>query len=166
MTNQMDLDTTATESGRSNESDSEVFFDTSTINHVEVIENVISTLDEEDTAMVSHPNEGAYLWKFKYGTVEVFVQLTGTTDEDTITVWSSVLKLPAKDEAKMMRQLLEMNCTSTFEARFGIIENQVVVISTRTLDELSPGEVSRLITIVASIADNSDEPLEAEFGLA
>lgn len=166
MTNQMDLDTTATESETSNESTNEVFFDTSTMNHVEVIENVISTLDEENTAMVSHPNEGAYLWKFKYGTVEVFVQLTGTTDEDTITVWSSVLKLPAKDEPKMMRQLLEMNCTSTFEARFGIIENQVVVISTRTLDELSPGEVSRLITIVASIADNSDEPLEAEFGLA
>ena len=166
MTNQIDLDTTGTGSETSNESTREVFFDTSTINHVEVIENVISTLDEENTAMVSHSNEGAYLWKFKYGTVEVFVQLTGTSDEDTITVWSSVLKLPVKNEPKMMRQLLEMNCSSTFEARFGIIENQVVVISTRTLAELSPGEASRLITIVASIADNSDEPLEAEFGAA
>ena len=166
MTDQMDLETTGTESETSNESINEVMLDTSSMNHVEVIENVISTLDEENSAMVSHPSEGTYLWKFKYGSVEVFVQLTGTSDEDTITVWSSVLQLPRLDEPKMMRQLLEMNCTSTFEARFGIIENKVVVISTRTLAELSPGEVSRLITIVATIADDNDEALESEFGTA
>jgi hypothetical protein len=139
---------------------------TPAINLIEVIENVISTLDQDQSALVSHPPEGGHLWKFKYGTVEVIVQLTGTTEEDTITVWSSVLKLPAKDEPKLTRYLLELNCTSTLEARFGIIENQVVVISTRTLAELSPGEVSRIITIVASIADNYDEPLIEEYGIA
>ncbi|MBW4508108.1 MAG: YbjN domain-containing protein [Scytonematopsis contorta HA4267-MV1] len=133
------------------------------INHVEVIENVINSVSQEGTAMENHPSEGGYLWKFSYGSVEVFVQLTGTSGEDTITVWSSVLKLPAKDEPKLMRQLLEMNCSSTFEARFGIIENQVVVISARQLEELSAGEVSRLITIVATIADNNNESLKAEF---
>ena len=134
------------------------------INHVEVIENVIDTLDENDSAMVNHPSEGAYLWKFKYGSVEVFVQLTGTSDQDTITIWSSVLKLPAKDEPTMMRQLLQMNCSSTLEARFGIVENQVVVISTRILEDLSPAEASRLITIVATIADDNDEDLQSKFG--
>ncbi len=135
-----------------------------TINHVEIIENVIDTLEQDDSAMVNHNAEGGILWKFKYGSVEVFVQLAGKTDEDTLTVWSTVLKLPAKDEPKLMRQLLEMNCSSTFEARFGIIENQVVVIAIRTLADLSAGEASRLITIVASIADNNDDALQAEFG--
>jgi hypothetical protein len=144
----------------------ELLGQTPAINLIEIIENVISTLDQDQSALVSHSPEGGHLWKFKYGTVEVIVQLTGTTDEDTITVWSSVLKLPAKDEARLTRYLLELNCTSTFEARFGIIENQVVVISTRTLAELSPGETSRLITIVASIADSYDEPLIEEFGIA
>ncbi|BAY07450.1 YbjN domain-containing protein [Calothrix sp. NIES-2098] len=144
----------------------ELLVETASINHVEVIENVIDSLEQDDSAMVSHTPEGNYLWKFKYGSVEVFVQLSGKSDEDTITVWSVVLKLPAKDEPKLMRRLLEMNCTSTLEARFGIIENQVVVISTRTLAELSPGEVSRLITIVATIADNNDEALQSEFGTA
>ncbi len=148
----------------SNELDDAVIMETTTVNHVEVIENVIDTLEQDDSAMVSHSPEGGYLWKFKYGSVEVFVQLTGKTDEDTITVWSVVLKLPAKDESKLMRQLLEMNCSSTLEARFGIIDNQVVVISTRILEELSPAEVSRLITIVATIADDNDEILQAEFG--
>ncbi len=148
----------------SNESINELIAETASINHVEVIENVIDSLEQDDSAMVSHTPEGGYLWKFKYGSVQVFVQLNGTTDEDTITVWSAVLNLPAKDESKLMRYLLELNCSSTFEARFGIIENRVVVISTRTLAELSPGEVSRLITIVATIADNNDEALQTEFG--
>jgi hypothetical protein len=141
----------------------QVMQETTTLNHVEVIENVINTLAEDKSAMVSHSAEGGYLWKFQYGSVEVFVQLTGTSDEDTITVWSAVLMLPVQDEARLTRYLLELNCVSTFEARFGIIDNQVVVISTRTLAELSPGEVSRIITIVATIADDNDEYLQSEF---
>ncbi|HYW21357.1 MAG TPA: YbjN domain-containing protein [Nodularia sp. (in: cyanobacteria)] len=136
------------------------------VNHVEVIENVIDSLEQDDSAMVSHSPDDGYLWKFKYGSVEIFVQLTGTSNEDTITVWSAVLNLPAKDELKLMRHLLEMNCSNTLEARFGIIENRVVVISTRTLEELSPAEVSRLITIVATIADENDDILKSEYGAA
>ena len=94
------------------------------------------------------------------------MQLTGLKDEDTITVWSSVLKLPAKDEPRLMRQLLEMNWSDTFEACFGVFNNEVVVLSTRTLAELSPGEISRLITVVATIADDNDEALLSEFGAA
>jgi hypothetical protein len=156
---QMDINTMS-----NGESINDLIAGSTTINHVEVIENVIDSLEQDDSAMVNHPSEGGYLWKFKYGSVEVFVQLTGTTDEDTLTVWSTVLKLPAKDESQLMRKLLEMNCSSTLESRFGIIENQVVVISTRTLAELSPGEVSRLITIVATIADNNDDDLRSQFG--
>ncbi|MFM7425475.1 MAG: YbjN domain-containing protein, partial [Elainella sp.] len=48
-----------------------------TMNYVEVIETVISSLQQDQSAMVSH-TDSAYLWKFKYGSVEVFVQLPGT----------------------------------------------------------------------------------------
>jgi len=136
-----------------------------TVNYVETIETVISSLEQDDSAMVSHNDEG-YLWKFKYGSVEVFVQLTGSTDEDTFTVWSSVLNLPAEKEAELMRRLLEMNWSDTFESRFGIVDDQVVVLSSRTVAELSPGEISRAITIVATIADDNDEALQEEFGAA
>jgi hypothetical protein len=134
-----------------------------TMNYVEVIETVISSLEQDQSAMVSHSEDGGYLWKFKYGSVEVFVQLPGTSDEDTLSVWSSVLKLPVQDEAKLLRKLMEMNWSSTFESRFAIVENQVIVCSQRTLAELSPAEVSRNITIVATIADDNDEALQAEF---
>ncbi len=131
--------------------------------HTEVIETVISSLQEDQSAMVSRSSQG-HLWKFKYGSVEVFVQLTGETDEDMLTVWSPVLKLPARNEAALMRKLLEMNWSSTFEAHFGIVDNQVIVSSQRTVAELSPGEVSRNITVVATVADNYDEALQGEFG--
>lgn len=155
---QMDLEATS-----NSEYMNELIATNTVINHVEVIENVIDTLEQDDSAMVSQPSEGAYLWKFKYGSVEVFVQLTGSTDEDTLTVWSVILKLPAKNEPQLTRKLLEMN-SSTFESRFAIIDNQVVVLETRTLAELSASEVSRLITVVATVADNNDDALQSEFG--
>jgi len=132
-------------------------------NPQEVIETVIASLDHDNTAMVNH-SDGGYVWKFKYGSVEVFVQLTGSSDDDTLTVWASVLKLPAKNEAELMRKLLEMNWSGTLEARFAILNNEVVVVSTRSLADLSPGEISRAVTIVATIADDNDESLQAQFG--
>jgi len=62
-----------------------------------------------------------------------------------------------------MRKLLEMNWSATFEACFGIFNNQVVALSTRSVADLSPGEISRTITVVATIADENDEVLQQEF---
>lgn len=134
-----------------------------TFNYVEIIETVISSLEEDQSAMVSHTDEG-YIWKFKYGSVEVFVQLPGLNDDDELSVWSPVLKLPVRDEPGLLRKLAEMNWNDTFESRFAIFDNQVVVCARRALAGLSPAEVSRNITIVATIADNNDEALQAEFG--
>ncbi len=133
------------------------------MNYIEVIETVISSLQQDQSAMVSHSEEGSYLWKFKYGSAEVFVQLMGTSDEDVLTVWSPILSLPVPNEAQLLRKLLELNWASTFESRFAIVNNQVVVNTQRTLAELSPAEVSRNITIVATIADDHDDSLKAEF---
>lgn len=144
---------------------SELIEDATGVNHVEVIQTVISSMDQDDTAMVSKGDLG-HLWKFKYGSVEVFVQLTGSTDEDTLTVWASVLQLPVKNEEKLMRKLLEMNWSATFESRFAIFDNNVVVLASRTVAELSPGEISRAVTVVATIADNNDDALQAEFTAA
>lgn len=143
---------------------SQQLLEDSTINYIDEIETVIAGMAEDQKVMVGKSKDG-HLWKFKYGTVEVFVQLTGTSEQDMFTVWSSVLPLPAKDEEKLMRLLLEMNWGQTWEARYAIVDNQVVVLSSRTVEDLSPVEISRTITIVATLADDSDEPLMEEFGL-
>jgi hypothetical protein len=130
--------------------------------HVDVIETIISSLEQDGSAMVNH-SDGTHLWKFRYGSVEVFVQLSGEADDDTFTTWSPVHKLPVQNEAEMMRRLLSLNCGSTFEACFGLIDQSVVVFATRTLKDINPSEISRLITIVASIADENDELLLADY---
>ena len=137
--------------------------DATTINLIGEIETVVTSMAIEQKVMVAQGEEG-HLWKFNYGSVEVFVQLTGTTDDDTLSVWSFVMQLPAKNEPQLMRKLLEMNASATFESRFGIVNDQVVVIATRTIADLSPTEISRTITIVATIADDNDDALQAEYG--
>jgi hypothetical protein len=136
---------------------------TGSTSHQEVIETVISTLDQDNTAMVSHTNEGS-IWKFTYGSVQVLVQLTGETENDLLTVWSSLLKLPARDESGLMRRLLEMNWTGTFETCFSIHDHKVMISAQRTVAEMHPGEISRLITLVANLADDHDDLLKDEFG--
>lgn len=133
------------------------------VNHKDEIETVIYSLEENDSAMVLKNEEG-YLWKFQYGSVEVFVQLTGETDDDLLTVWSVVLPLPAKNEPELMKKLLEMNWSGTFETCFSIFDNQVVVSAQRTIADLYPSEISRIITLVASLADENDDALLAEYG--
>ncbi|MBW4680870.1 MAG: YbjN domain-containing protein [Microcoleus vaginatus WJT46-NPBG5] len=137
--------------------------DATTINLIGEIETVVSSMAIDQKVMVAQSEEG-HLWKFNYGSVEVFVQLTGTTDDDTLSVWSFVMQLPAKNEPQLMRKLLEMNASATLESRFGIVNDQVVVIATRTVADLSPTEISRTITIVATIADENDDALQAEYG--
>lgn len=131
--------------------------------HGEVIATVIDSLARDGSAMVNHGETGS-LWKFDYGSVTVLVQLTGETEEDLLTVWAPVLALPARDEVGLMRRILAMNWSDTLEASFALMNGQVVVKAQRTVADLSPGELSRAITLVASIADDYDDLLKEEFG--
>ncbi len=130
-------------------------------NHVvQTIQTVIASMDADNSAL---ENQTIDTWKFQYGTVEVVVNITGTEPNDTFTVFSTVLSAPFKDEAKLTRWLLEKNATDTFEARYALQNDQVLVLSSRSVEDLSPGEISRIITIVAAIADENDEFLKENF---
>ena len=133
--------------------------------HIDVIETVIASLDQGGDAMVSRDKDG-YLWKFTYGSVAVYVQLTGIGDEDTLTVWSPLLKLPVENQTALMQELLARNCGETLEACFGISNQDVLVLASRILADINPGEISRLMTIVATIADEMDDVLQEKYPAA
>jgi len=159
------VQTVSTESLSSSETiPNELSSEPTTIRYVEEIETVIGSMAVDQKVMVGQNETGGHRWQFNYGSIEVFVQLTGETEEDSLTVWTAVLPLPAKNEPQLMRKLLEINWLSTYESHFAIVDSQIVVVSTRTLAELSPGEISRAITVVATIADNYNDALQAEFG--
>lgn len=136
-----------------------------TLNYTDIIETVISSLDQHNNVLVNSSEDG-HIWKFKYGSVDVLIQLTGSSEDDSFTVWSPVLQLPVQNETHLMRKLLELNWLSTFEAHFSMFNQQVVAVTSRSVADLSPGEISHLITLVATIADDHDDELQAEFPAA
>jgi hypothetical protein len=142
--------------------EAESSFDATPSHIVPTIQTVIASMDADGTAL---ENQTQDTWKFQYGSVEVVVNITGIEPTDTFTVFSVVLSAPFKDEAKLNRWLLERNATDTFEARYAIQNDQILVLSARAVEDLSPAEISRLITIVASIADDNDEFLKENFGM-
>lgn len=155
--------TTTEQSNLTNDTEELIEDAMATVKPSEEIETVLAGIAQDHKVMVAE-SQGSRIWQFEYGTVTVFVQLTGETDEDTITVWSPILQLPAKNEEQLMKKLLQMNWLSTFEAHFAIAENQVVVVSSRTLANISASEISRIITIVATVADDNDDNFQAEYG--
>lgn len=146
------------------ESYSDFDSETRDLNYVDIIETVISGLNQSGHPMVSH-GEAGEIWKFCYGSVDVFVQLNGKTDDDFLTIWSPVLPLPlpVAKAAELFRKLLELNWLTTLEAHFAIAEDHVNVVATRTLAGITAGEIARSITIVATLADDYDDTLKAEF---
>ena len=58
----------------------------------------------------------------------------------------------------------EKNDADTFESLYAIQNDQVLVLSSRSVEDLSPAEISRIITIVAAIADDNDEIIKENFG--
>ncbi|MEL6131091.1 MAG: YbjN domain-containing protein, partial [Cyanobacteria bacterium J06628_4] len=70
------------------------------------------------------------------------------------------------NQPKLMEELLAMNCGETFEACFGISNHEVLALASRILADINPGEISRLMTIVATIADEQDDVLQKKYPAA
>ncbi|WP_338462597.1 YbjN domain-containing protein [Synechococcus elongatus IITB7] len=124
---------------------------TAPLDYIDIIETVISSLADADSAQVSHTGSGT-IWKFRYGQLEVFVQLTGSSEDDLFTVWSKVFPLSSPADASLLHRLLTLNWAETLEARFALYDDHVTMVASRTVADLSAGEISRAITLVASIA--------------
>lgn len=130
------------------------------VSHAQTIETVIAGMDADQSAMV---NQTRNVWKFHYGSVDVAVSITGEEPSDTFTVIAVVMSLPVQNEPELLRLLLEKNAVETFESHFAIDGDRVIVVSSRSVEDLSAAEISRIITIVATIADEYDEELKAKF---
>lgn len=130
----------------------------------DAIVTVITVLKEEGADAFEREEGDGHFWTFRYGTVDVFVHLTGETSEDSLTVWAPVLNLPSKDDAALSKELLDKNWQETSEARFAFWDNKVVVNSVRSLADTTPSDISRAITVVATLADDYDEPLIEKYG--
>lgn len=132
------------------------------VSHHDVVETVISGMAQENSALVQQNDEGT-IWKFTYGSVAVLVQLTGEGDNDLFRVWADVLPLPVNDEKALLQEVMQLNWSETFEACFALKDNTLITLHQRTVADLSPSEISRAITLVATIADDHDDRLKEKY---
>ncbi|MEL7085841.1 MAG: hypothetical protein AAGM36_15240 [Cyanobacteria bacterium J06597_1] len=59
---------------------------------------------------------------------------------------------------------MDKDWQETSEARFAFWDSKVVVNYVRSLADTTPSDISRAITVVATLADDYDEPLIAKYG--
>ena len=138
--------------------------DAPNLSYEDAVVTVISVLKAEGSDAYEHREGEGHFWTFQYGTVDVFVHLTGETSEDRLTVWSPVLNLPSRDDLALAKDLLNKNWQETSEARFAIWDDRVVLNYVHSLADIGHNEISRAITMVATLADDYDEPLIETYG--
>lgn len=64
----------------------------------------------------------------------------------------------------LMRELLEKNMVLPESAKFAIVNDAVMVVITRPLQDLSPDQIGRAIMAVMSVADSLDDSFLAKYG--
>jgi len=86
--------------------------------------------------------------------------------QGVLLLLSKVLKVPADRREEMYRQLLELSFLATGDAAFSIDKNTdtVYLRALRQLDGLDYEEFEDLVHTVASVADEWDDKLIAEYG--
>lgn len=64
----------------------------------------------------------------------------------------------------LMRELLEQNVLLPEAAKFGIVNDSVLVVITRPLQDLSPDQIGRAISAVMGVADSLDDGFLKKYG--
>ncbi len=64
----------------------------------------------------------------------------------------------------LMRELLEKNIVLPESAKFAIVDDTVIVVITRPLQDTSPDQIGRSIQAVMAVADSLDDGFLAKYG--
>lgn len=111
--------------------------------------------------------EGGLAWLVAKGSADVMVSLVpgGATTAGRIRVVSPIVKMDDGISHEAAIRLLELNGTQLPGVAFGLIEgNMVVLVSERTVLDLSRLEVQEMLGLVGYYADKYDDLLVQEFG--
>lgn len=137
---------------------------------VALVEQAVRVLGIEPDKARVHSGGVVDAYSLQRGSASLLVILqAGTRPEDkgSIRVVAPVVELPEDDAAQltMFRRLLEANGKELVNAAFAIVNDQVAVVSERTVEDLDASEVDRMLRTVGRVADRYDDALASEFGV-
>lgn len=137
---------------------------------VKLVEQTVQALGIEPKQCRVQVPGSADAFSLRRGSASMLVTLQHgqrADDEGTIRIVAPVVMLPtdAAKEHAMLRKLLQINAKDLAGTAFALVENQVVVVSERSVQDLDASEVDQLIRSVGRVADRFDDALAAEFGV-
>lgn len=134
---------------------------------VSLVEQVLKSLgiDPETSRVRNVPQTIA--WGMQRGSAQVLIMV----NEDKGAVWvraiAPVVKLPGDSAMKLelYGRLLDLNAKAMRNAAFGVLNDNVVVVSERPGDGLDAAECEQILKHVGAVADHYDDLLADELGL-
>lgn len=132
-----------------------------------LIEQTIKSLGIDPEATRVSAGEGRTAYALKRGSASILVVLhpprTGEPD-GTVRFVAPVIRLPApSDRPALFQRLLELNGGELLGVAFGIVGDEVVVLSERSVRDLDASEVDATLRAVGRVADRYDDALAKEF---
>ncbi len=118
--------------------------------------------DERDIELEPLNDDGAT--RVQRGSALVWIHCLPA--QGVLLLLSKVMDVPAEGAETLYRRLLELSFLATSDAAFAIDErsNAVYLRALRQLDGLDYDEFEDLVNTVATVADEWDDKLIAEFG--
>lgn len=131
------------------------------------VESVLKELGIESVENQVESMEGGHAWLVARGSADVMISLVPGDDHTAgrIRVVSPIVKMDGGISREAAVRLLELNGTQLPGVAFGLIQgDMVVLVSERTVLDLSHLEVQEMLNLVGYYGDKYDDLLVAEFG--
>ena len=134
---------------------------------VRLVESVINTLglSAADAALPADEPQKMRAFALKRGSARVVVAVHASEVGGTIRVLAPCVKLSATPSAEFFKHLLELNARELVGAAFAVYDEEVVVVTERSVEDLNASEVDSMIRGVGRIADRHDDALAQRFGV-
>lgn len=134
---------------------------------IELVEQSLRALGLDPAAAKTGGEGGGATYALRRGSARVLVAVHAGTEQrpGSFRVAAPVVKLPATDQrAALFQHVLELNARELAGAAFGLLGDEIVVVSERPLRDLDSSEIDATIRGVGRLADTWDDALASRFG--
>ncbi len=135
---------------------------------VGLVEQTIEALGVNPAETRIGASDGSHRWSLRRGSAAILVAVLPPSEAapaGSLRVVAPVVRVPPEDRMlPLARRLLEANARELRGVAFGLREEDVVLISERSLQDLDASEVSSVVRAIGSAADRYDDLLAQEFG--
>jgi hypothetical protein len=110
--------------------------------------------------------EGGAAWALLFGSAAVMIALNPSSGKQSarIRIVSPVVKIDGEFKLELLKRLLELNGTTLPGVSFGLVNDEIVLVSERSIRGLDRPEIEEIIAMIGYYADKYDDLLSLEFG--